>query len=283
MTAISDLSDLVNRMTGGNSGTPENLWFHKVARIGGAAPVAIPIAGRPYSLWTYDGFPGAGSAPTTWANPDNTTAGGLLQADPGGGRQKWLVQFAATGLVAGTLILYDRLGANGNLSGTTTGAQSFTGTLTRYTGGTGNIMWYEIYGNTTTILGSTGTTVTVSYTNQSATSGRTSTAVAIGGTWFREGNQIRMVPLQSGDTGVQSVQSATLAGSTGTAGAWGITIARPLATSAISTAGVGAWRDFTTGLPGLPEIATDACLGLLWLPSLTTSPEVMGCVSTVEA
>lgn len=282
MAAIADLSALINRMSGGNSGLPETIFWHKVARFGGAAVAGVPIAGRPYSLWGLDGHPSAGAAPTTWVNPDNATAGGLLQTDPTGGRQKWLVQAMASGVFAGTVVLVDRLGHNGNLSGTVTTAQNFTGTITRYTDGVGNIMWYEIYGNTTTILGTTATTITVSYTNQASTSGRTSTAVTIGGTGFREGNQIRFLPLQAGDTGVISVQSATLAATTGTAGAFGITIAHPLAYMPIGQAGVAGWRDFTTGLPGLPEIKTDACLSLVWLPNTTSAPELLGAVSMIE-
>lgn len=286
MAAITDLSALINRMTGGNSGTPETVWWFKVARMSGSTPVGVPIAGRPYSIWMYEGSPSAGVAPTTWANPDNTTAGGLLQTDPGGARTKWLIQAFAAGLTPGTLLLVDRLGHNGNLSGTVTTAQTFTGTITRYTSAAdavGNIMWYEIWGNTTTILGATGTTITVSYTNQAGTASRTSTAVAIGGTGFREGNQIRFLPLQSGDTGVLSVQSATLAASTGTAGAFGIVIAKPLAYMGLDQAGAPGWREFATGLPGLPEIKTDACLSFVWIPQTTTNPELFGGVSMVEA
>lgn len=282
MTAVASLHDLVNRMTGGNSGTPENKWFHKIARHDGAAVTAVPIQARPYSLWRYDGLPGPGAAPTTWTNPDNTTSGGLKQTDPGGGRQKWLTQFTANGLVAGSLMLYDRLGHNGNLDGTQTAAQSFTGSITRYTDGIGNIMWFEIYGNTTTILGATGTTMTVQYDAPEGNN-HTSPAVTIGGTNHREGNQARMVPLASGDTGVIAVDNVDLVVSTGTAGAFGITIAHPLAIANISAAGVGGWRDFVTGLPGLPEIKTDACLALLWYPAQTTAPEVFGCASMIEA
>lgn len=283
MTALTDLSDVVNRLTGGNSGTPESLWFHKVARDNGAAIVAIPVAGRPYSLWSYDGSPGQGVAPTTWVNPDNTTNGGLLQTDPGGGREKWLTQFFATGIFAGTLILYDRLGHNGNLSGTVTTAQTFTGTLTRYTNGVGNIAWYEIYGNTTTILGATGTTCTMEYTNQAGTASRVTPAIVIGGTGFREGKQARFFPLQSGDTGIQSVQNVDLLASTGTAGAFGVTVAHVIASSVVNATGAGGWRDFITGLPGIPEIQTDACLGLLWLANGAAAPEVLGCAAMIEA
>jgi hypothetical protein len=285
MAAIASLSDLVNRASGGSSGTPENIWWHKIARHDGAAVTAVPIAGRPYSLWRYDGHPGRGAEPTTWANPTNATEGGLLQADPGGGRQKWLTQFAACGSATGTLMLYDRLGHNGGLNATTTTAQTFTGTLSRYNGtdSVGNIAWYEIYGNTTTILGATATTMTMQYTNQAGTDTRVSPAVTIGGTNFREGNQARFIPLAAGDTGIRSVENVDLVASTLTAGNFGITVARPLAYASIDLAGTGGWRDAITGLPGLPEIETDACLALLWIPTSTTAPEVFGCVSSIEA
>ncbi len=275
---ITNLSDFLNRSTGGNSGTPENLYFHKQPRVSGAAAVAT-IAGRPQSLWQYEGHPGAGAAPSTWANPDNTTQGGLLQSDPGGGRQKWLTAFMATGLVAGTLILYDRLGHIGNLNATTTTAQTFTGTPTRYTDGVGNIAWVEIY----TQIGASSTTFTMSYTNQANTSGRTSTAVPIGNTGYREVNRALLIPTQAGDSGIRSIQNIDLLATTSTAGAFGVTLAHPLAIAVIDQAGVGGWRDFTTGLPGLPEILTDACLAFLWIPSSTTTPEIMGCINTLEA
>jgi len=281
MTALVDLSDLVNLSTGGNSGTPDLRPFFKIARHDGAAVTAVPILGRPYSLWRYDGSPGPGAAPTTWVNPDNTTSGGLEQADPGGGRQKWLLSLLASGSLPGALLLYDRLGHNGNLDATVTSAQSFTGSITRYTDGIGNWMWMEIYGNTTTILGATARTMTVQYDAPEGTN-HTSPAVVIGGTAFREGNQARLVPLAAGDTGVIAVDNVDIDTSTGTAGAFGITIAHPLAWAAIGINGAPGWRDFATGLPGIPEIMTDACLSLLWMPGSVTAPDVAGTIFTVE-
>lgn len=278
MAALTDLSDLINRATGGNSGTPENLWFHKQARDGGATATST-IAGRPASLWRYDGQPSAGATPTTVAAPDNTTAGGLKQADPGGGRQKWLTQFCASGFVAGTLILYDRLLHIGGLSGTTTTAQTVGGTLTRYTDGVGNMAWVEIY----TIIGTTGTTITMDYTDQDGNSGQTSAAAVIGGTGFREVSRVIMLPLAAGDTGIQAVASVDLAGTTGTAGNFGVTIGHPLAYASIGGAGAAGWQEFVTGLPGLPEIKTDACLAFLWIPNGTSPPELFGCAAFVEA
>lgn len=283
MTAIADLSDLVNRLTGGNSGTPESVWFHKVARIAGAAATA-PIAGRPASLWRYDGQPGAGTTPGAAAIPDESTAGALAQTDPGGGRQKWCVQGWATGLVAGTLLLYDRLLHVGGLSGTVTTAQNVqttttpTPALTRNTGGVGNIAFAEI----NTIIGTTGTTITMAY-NDEGGNAATSPPTTIGGTGFREVTRAIMLPLASGDRGIQAVKTVTLLASTGTAGDFGVVIGNPLAYIGIGTAGGAGWRDFATGMPGIPEIATNACLALLWIPNTTTAPEVFGAFSTLEA
>lgn len=278
MAAITDLSDLINRSTGGNSGTPENLWFQKVARVAGAAATA-PIAGRPASLWTYDGIPGGGSAPGAVAIPTSSTNGAIPFTDPGGGRTKWLTQAFATGLVGGTLVLYDRLLHQSNLSGTTTTAQTVGGTITRNTGGDGNIAWIEIY----TIIGTTATTVTMEYTNQAGTGSRVTAAVAIGGTGFREVTRCIMMPLVAGDTGIQSVQNIDLLASTTTAGAMGITIGHPIAYIGIGAPGAPGWRDFTTGLPGIPDIEAGACLSLLWYPQSTTAPELFGSLATIEA
>lgn len=278
MTALADLSDLINRATGGSSGTPQNVFFHKVARIAGAAATA-PIAGRWASLWTYDGYPGPGSAPGAVAAPTNATSGALPFASAGGGRESWMVQAWATGLVGGTVLLYDRLLHIGGLSGTVTTAQTVGGTITRNTGGAGNMAWAEVYSQ----IGATSTTITMSYTNQAGTSGRTSTAVAFGNTGFREATRAVLLPLAAGDSGIQAVASCTVAATTATAGNFGITVGRPIAYCGIGTAGTAGWRDFITGLPGIPTIESGACLTLLWSPSTTTAPEVFGGYSIVEA
>lgn len=278
MAAITDLSDLVNRATGGNSGTPQNLFGFKVARIAGAAATA-PIAGRPASLWLYDGQPSAGVAPGAVAAPTNATAGSLQQASPGGGRQQWLTQFWAAGLNAGTVLLYDRLLHISGLSGTSVAAQTVGGTLTRNTGGIGNFMFAEVY----TLIGTTSRTITASYSNTVPTSGRTSAAVAIGSTGFREVTRAIMLPLQAGDLGVSAVASVTLSATTGTAGNFGVTVGRPLAFAGIGATGAAGWRDFSTGMPGLPEVSAGACLSLLWIPTSVAAPELTYGASFVEA
>lgn len=281
MAAITDLSDLINRQTGGNNGTPENIFLHKVPRVAGVAATA-PIAGRGCSLWTYDGMPAGGAVPTVAAIPDRTTTGAIPFTAPGGSREKWLIGANITPLTAGVYLLYDRLFHIGGLSGTSTSAQTVQGSpaspaLTRNTGGAGNMAWYEVY----TIIGTTSTTLTMTYTNQGGTGSRTST-INIGATGFREVTRAQRIPLAAGDTGIQSIQSVQLSASTLTAGNFGITIAQPLAWIPVGFAGTAGWRDYTTGLPGIPAINPDACLGLMFIPSAATAPEVWGCIATVE-
>jgi hypothetical protein len=281
MAAITDLSDLINRQSGGNSGTPNNLFYHKVPRVAGVAATA-PIAGRGCSLWTYDGMPAGGAVPTVAAIPDLTTTGAIPFTAATGGRDLHLIGASITPTTAGVFLLYDRLFHIGGLSGTSTAAQTVQGSpaspaLTRNTGGAGNMAWYEIY----TIVGTSAAVMTMNYTNQAGTSGQTST-INIGTTGFREVTRAQRIQLAAGDTGIQAINTVTLSTTTGTVGNFGITIAQPLAWIPVGAAGTAGWRDYTTGLPGIPVIDPDACLALMFLPSATTAPEVWGCLATVE-
>jgi hypothetical protein len=281
MAAITDLSDLINRQSGGNSGTPSNLFWHKVPRVAGAAATA-PIVGRPASLWTYDGTPAGGAVPTVGAIPDRTTQGALPFLVATGGRDTHLIGASITPLTAGVYLLYDRLFHIGGLSGTSTADQTVQDSpaspaLTRNTGGEGNIAWYEIY----TIIGTSTTTLTMTYTNQAGTGSQTST-INIGATGFREVTRAQRIPLAAGDTGIREIEKIALSGSTGTVGNFGITIAQPLAWLPVGAAGTAGWRDYTTGLPGIPVPDPDACLAVMFVPAATTAPEVWGCFATIE-
>ena len=281
MAAITDLSDLINRQSGGNSGTPNNLFFHKVPRVAGAAATA-PVIGRPASLWTYDGMPASGAVPTVGAIPARSTTGAIPFTAATGGRDLHLIGASITPLTAGVYLLYDRLFHIGGLSGTSTADQTVQNSpaspaLTRNTGGAGNMAWYEIY----TLIGATGTTLTMTYTNQAGTGSRTST-INIGATSFREVTRAQRIPLAAGDTGIQAIEKVKLTATTGTVGNFGITIAQPLAWIPVGVAGTAGWRDYTTGLPGIPVINPDACLALMFIPAAATAPEIWGCIATVE-
>jgi hypothetical protein len=281
MAAITDLSDLINRQSGGNSGTPNNLFYHKVPRVAGVAATA-PIIGRAASLWTYDGMPSGGAVPTVGAIPDRTTTGALPFLVATGGRDTHLIGKALTPQTAGSYLLYDRLFHIGGLAGNSTADQDVQDSpaspaLTRNTGGAGNIAWYEIY----TLIGTSTTTLTMTYTNQAGTGGQTST-MNIGATGFREVTRAQRIPLAAGDTGIREIEKVKLTATTGTLGNFGITIAQPLAWLPVGSAGTAGWRDYTTGLPGIPVVHPDACLALMFIPGAATAPEIWGCFATVE-
>ena len=281
MASITDLSDLINRQTGGNSGTPENIFFHKVPRVAGVT-ATNPISGRGCSLWEYDGMPAKGAVPTVGAIPTKSTQGAIPFTAPSGGRDKHLIGASITPLTAGVYFLYDRLFHIGGLSGTSTADQTIQGSpaspaLTRNTAGAGNIAFYEIY----TIIGTTATTLTMTYTNQAGTGSRTST-INIGGAGFREVTRMQRIPLAAGDSGIQAIEKVKLTATTGTLGNFGITIAQPLAWIPVGAAGTMGWRDYTTGLPGIPVINLDACLSLMFIPGAATAPELFGSLATIE-
>lgn len=278
MSALTDLSAIINRLTGGNSGTPQHTYSFLSSYIQGVAAQA-PVASKWTSLWQYDQTDGAnGAAPTTVAIPDRSTTGALPIANPGGGRQQWLLGIDVQMSMPGIFMLYDRLLHIGNLSGTTTTAQTVGGTITRNTGGVGNEIWAEIY----TAVGTTATTITASYTNQAGTSGRTTRAVAFGGTGNREAQRMIPLPLQDGDTGVQSIQSVTVLASTTTAGAFGVTLLKPLVVVPTQAA-VCVTRDLIAGLPAVVELETGACVTAAFLGTTTTALAGMFSTHVIEA
>lgn len=281
MAVLTDLSDVINRQSGGNNGTPENLYFHKVPRVAGAA-AATPIAGRGCSLWRYDGMPAGGAVPTTGVIPTRTTTGALPFTAPGNGREKHLLGAHIAASAGGMFLLYDRLFHIGSLNGTLTTDQSVQGSpaspaLTRNTNGVGNFAFYEIY----TAIGTTSTTLTMTYTNQNGTGSRTST-INIGATGFNEVSRMQRIPLAAEDTGIREIEKVRLTATTGTAGNFGITIAQPIAWLPTSLAGIPGWRDYTTGLPGIPVINPDACLSLLHIAGSVSAVEVLGCTAFIE-
>ncbi len=125
--------------------------------------------------------------------------------------------------MGGYWVLYDRLLHMSGLDGTLTSAQTVGGSITRYTGGEGNQIWFICY----TEAGTTDRNITASYTNQAGTASRTTQVIGGYGNEHLE-NSFRILPLQAGDTGVRSVQSVTWGSAGGTAGDYGVVIAHPL-------------------------------------------------------
>jgi len=162
------------------------------------------------------------------------------------------------------VILVDMLNVSGGLSGIVTTAQTTnlpTAALTRFTSGEGVMAGFCIWGN----VGSTATTVTVSYTNQAGTSGKISTATQFGGNNVAVSGRMILIPLATGDTGVRSVESVTLAATTGTAGNFGVCLFKPLAIMAMNDwQGAHAIDAVSSGgfVGALAEVHPDACFSV---------------------
>lgn len=266
MAAPTSLSALINKLTGGASASPEVVNFFKGYKTSGTTWTQV-LAGANYTSWLQDG--NAGVAPTTVANPTSATAGAILGfTNATGGRSKYIVSAIVIGGDAHRVIeFYDRLQHIGSLSGTVTTAQTVGGSLTRNTTGDGNFIGVEIY----TAVGATATTITASYTNQSGTSGRTTIAMPFGGSTGNAGvNRMFILPLQSGDTGVRSVQSVTLAATTGTAGNFGVIIGNPIMSMILGSSNTSGNHPLTIGMPSLPALANDACVSYYWNAASTS-------------
>lgn len=274
----------------------ETLEAYKLALSGGREIIPITIGStslggttfRPFDLWRTT-FPISGGLPGASTAPDRTTLGALGQQNPPGGQQLSIIGARFNGLNPGVYIVADRLVHSSGLSGTTTGtidstvnADNFpTAPLTRYTDGQGVMVGLTMY----SAVGNTGSTVGMTYTNTTPTSGRVGPLVVMGGFNFREQNRMILLPLAEGDTGVRSVQSIQRAATTGTVGDFGITMFKPLYVICLDeTSGVVSASGFITGRTsgGIPAIANDACLFLINIPGGGRSAQGAGMLLTQE-
>jgi hypothetical protein len=124
------------------------------------------------------------------------------------------------------ITLIDRLCHSGGLNATSVAAQTTnlpTADLPRYTDSIGVMAGIFVL----TQIGTTATTVTVSYVNNFDVSA-TSQPIQIGATGFREAGRLFIIPFQNGELGIKKVLSVTLALSTGTAGDIGVVLFKPL-------------------------------------------------------
>lgn len=242
------------------------------------------VAGRPYDLWT-TAAP-VGVAPTTAVNPDRTTAGALEFQNPNTytvgidiiTNDLQVVGARFSSLAPGQYLICDRQAHMGGLSGTVTTAQTCGISASgRNSTGVGCFLGVTIY----TQIGTTATTIMADYYDAGASSRQTAT-VAIGGTGFREANRLILLPLDpaASDLGCTYVPQVTLAGTTGTAGNFGVMLFRPLFAILVPDgSGVTQAAGFITGYTcgGLPKIPVDACLFAVAI-SMSTSAAGAGAI-----
>ena len=259
------------------------------ARAGGkgedVAPCKTTAFGGVSGVW-YSAFRVAGLPPSI--SPANIPGGSVMNdlstgaiaiTKPTSPDKKYLLTFGGSVSNANlsVLLLVDLLVAAANISANSTSAQTVnTSALTRYTDGKGVMMIMCV----TTALGTTASNVTISYTNQGGTSGRSTGAVAM--TTSAAANRLQpsvgispFIPLQSGDYGVQSVQTVTFSAAMG-AGVLDIYLFKSLAILPTIGASLYVERDSTIQIDGLTELVTESggecgCLGMFVLTSGTST------------
>jgi hypothetical protein len=223
-----------------------------------------------YSLWDLAGQPSAGNLATVGGTntagvvPTDATTGAPNINAFGGGAKGYLSIVDFSSNVAGRLQIVDRLfnaGAYSFNSNVTLSAQpSYSA---RVPGGTdfgGLEIWFEC------ITAFTGNpTLTVTYTNQAGTTGRSTGAVAFG--FAPTLGRMLQLPLQAGDSGVQKIESVVC--SVATVGTFNILVLRPLWSGRVQVANAADVHGLDR--VGMPEIYTDSCLQLIVNVDGTTS------------
>jgi hypothetical protein len=227
------------------------------------------VTGRMSSLWMLAPS-GPISQPTATPVVCTGATSGAFAVPNSTGIQR-LAQVACSLAVGGHLIICDRLSHRGALSGAQTTAQTVnTAALTRYTDGVGVMAALEIY----TSIGTTQRLAWLSsYTNQAGVASKTGPSTIFGGLNYNGAGRFIPLSLASGDTGVRSVQSIHLSGTTGTQGAFGVTLFKPLFAMPIpNVSGMQLLFDSILGMCGnMPQIINDACLFYIIVASSTST------------
>lgn len=250
------------------------------------ATIANATAGYAMSLWLSTGTPAPGVAPTTAAICTKALAG-AFQFDNPVSANSYLGRIMLMNSVTGADIqFHDRLAHMGGLSGTVTTSQTVSVDVSGSSNNLANRRgasdysdvqwWIEIY----TAIGTTAQTLTVTYTNAAGTGSQTTT-VTIGATTNSQNRASRAIPIiGSGGEFIQSIQSVQLAGSTGTAGNFGVTATRLLTGLSLGLANNSTVYDWQS--LGFPRVHDDACIFMICLPGSTSTGAIYGSAKLVQ-
>jgi hypothetical protein len=250
----------------------------------GTAPEAAGV----FYCWAKDtGSPGAWAPGTPGLNGRATD--GTLAADAGclripnptlGGN--YLSQCSLGTTVACFLNIFDFVWVNSGLVVTTTTAQAITSVAfpARDAAGTANGQGFGIgiLVTTATTNAAAIATITINYTNQAGTPGRTATissfpATAVIGT-------VVLAQLQAGDTGVRSIQGVTL-GTSLVAGAISLFVYSGIISQSSATPNAGG-PALTNVLDPGPRLYNGVCLLPVGLMSGTVATTLVGTIIATE-
>lgn len=237
------------------------------------------VALIPFSVFDIAGQPGAGtlagSSTSAGVVPTDATAGcPTIDFSTGYG---YLTKIEFGSSVISRLHLYDMLFKAGNYaynSGTTnlSAQPAISGRCPDYPGsgtvfGNGNEIWIEVVAAMTS---ATAWQVQVTYTNSAGTTGRTSIVSAAQAAAALTQGKMFQLALQSGDSGVQKIESVIVTTGGASAGSFNVLIMRPLCTDMrVRVANEGSILDMLS--TGMPRVYSDSALFLMVQPDSTST------------
>jgi hypothetical protein len=231
------------------------------------------VATTRFTTFGVAGNPGAGTramtTALTGAVPNGQTdAGYPIINNFGGSNTGYLTRVQYNNSVATRMELWDKLfGISVAVTalGTTTLASqaSYSGRVPGGTNYAGLRLFMEI---TTATAGATAATVTVTYTNQAGTTGRTTGTITLA--TYTVDRWIEL-PLQAGDSGIQKIETVVVGGTAATAGVMNIIVVRPLWANRVNVTNTGS----TDGLDrtGMPQVWATSALVLTTVADSTSS------------
>jgi hypothetical protein len=242
-------------------------------KISATAPTTL--VGAYYDLYNSPGFPGTSSFPpsaslggTLHGNKSNIYDNGLFFTTSS--LTNYILNSSLFSTTASLAILVDRLWSCSNLTTTTGSLSTISGSsITRHSGssgfGEGCEIAYVCFDYTGSIGGGSGTKrITVNYTNSEGVSNRSASIDF--GTNART-NYMYFATLQSGDTGVLSIQGSTNTNISFAGGNHGLVVLKKIVTYQVTSAGHGVFIDGFKS--GLINIDSDSCLNFIILGTST--------------
>jgi len=242
-----------------------------------------PVVGVWQSLWKGAGSPPAGSDPAgtpgvAYVSDTTSPVTGSMYNGDVSTDLRFLLSFGAVCQVAGTLVLYDRLAGVGGIAMNATGSKTVNSAALDHLGSTlavSNEVWLEWTTAATTtppvghLLTYTSADGTASNVGPNISPAIPLASAAIG--------CMTPVPLLAGKLGVRSVETFNC-DTAAAAGAANLLIIRRLAALPLVA---NQWNEisFLDDVLSLPRIYDNATLGLMWLGTTTTIPQITGTVT----
>lgn len=237
------------------------------------------VVGRPWTPFYAAGFPGPAVAPSPGVSgTDNTFtsySGQLAFPATQSGQTIHLAKFLGmSSATAGTMLLCDRIWHNSGLSATITTSQTVNSNAwparddNESANGEGILVGMEV--STATGTG-TPASLSLGYTNQAGTAGRTGANIPAMAASLPIGT-FYPFSLQAGDTGVRSIQSFQINTTAWTSGTIHLVAYRIIDAIEISVAGISESRNIING--GLKRCWNGTIPYVMFIPGGTTSTQL---------